>query len=86
MKLGKHKGFCSLKVSCIAKIVVRWWSSYWWLLSLQLPRLTPYRFHLVVVWRGSSGMGKIRESMLAQFPPGQRSLQGPTESGQHPPN
>lgn len=31
---------------------------------------TPDRFHLVVVWRGSSGLGKIREFIRAPFPPG----------------
>lgn len=30
---------------------------------------TPYRFHLVAVWRGSSQLSKIREVMQAQFPP-----------------
>lgn len=39
--------------------------------------LTPCRFHFAAVWRGSSGLGKIRESVLAQFPSGLRSLQLP---------
>lgn len=38
---------------------------------------TPHRFHFAAMWRGSSGLGKIRESMLAQFPSGLRSLQVP---------
>lgn len=70
-------GFHCFKVSFICKIAVRFLSSYRWCLSLQFPLPTPYRFHLVVLWRGSSGLGKIRESMLAQFPPGLRTLQVP---------
>lgn len=31
---------------------------------------TPDRFHLLVVWRGSNGLGKIREFIRAPFPPG----------------
>lgn len=59
------------------KIVVRCLSSYRWWLSLQLSLSTPYRFHLIVVWRGSSGLGKIRRFMQAQFPHGLWFLQVP---------
>lgn len=38
---------------------------------------TPDRFHLVVVWRGSSGLGKIREFIRAPFPPGLGASQVP---------
>lgn len=48
----------------------------WWL-SVQFPLPTPYRFHSVVVWRGSSGLGEIREFIRAPFPPGLGSLQVP---------
>lgn len=74
-KKGEHGSKRGFKVSFMGKIVVRCLSSYGWWLSLQLPLLAPHRFHLVVGWRGSSRLGKIRESMLAQFPPGLRSLQ-----------
>lgn len=38
---------------------------------------TPYRFHSVAVWRGSSRLSKIREVMQAQFPPGLGFFQVP---------
>lgn len=57
--------------------MVKCLSSPGWWLSVQLPLPTPYRFHLVVVWRGSSGLGKIREFIRAPFPPGLGSLQVP---------
>lgn len=76
-EVSVNKGFHCFKVSFMGKIEVRCWSCYGCWLSSLLPLPTPYRFHLVVVWRGSGGLGKISESMLAQFPPGLRSLQGP---------